>query len=65
MPEAGSLAAPNGADAPGGDAHAPGGQSPVDVQHLAEKVYALMVKEARLGHARTETPTAAKRSAED
>jgi len=57
MAEAGSL----GADAP----HTPGGQSPVDVHSLAEKVYALMVAEARLGHARTETPTTAKRSAED
>ena len=57
MAEAGSL----GADAP----HTPGGQSPVDVNSLAEKVYALMVAEVRLSHSRTETTTNPKRPAED
>jgi hypothetical protein len=67
MPDNGTLGAMGGgAAAP--DAHAgaaPGGQSPIDVQQLAEKVYALLVAEARVGHARTESATAAKRSVED
>jgi hypothetical protein len=63
MPETGSPAAHEGVD-PGTAAPGPGGK-PVDAQVLADKVYALMVKEARLGHARTETRTAAQRSVED
>jgi hypothetical protein len=56
----GGAAAP---DPHGGAAH--GGQAPVDVQRLAEKVYALMVAEARVGHARTESSAALKRFLED
>jgi hypothetical protein len=64
MSDPGSVAAPNGADAPGDAAHAAGGHPPVDVQQLADKVYALMVAEARVGHARTEPATVAARSRE-
>jgi hypothetical protein len=65
MPDNGTLGATGGAAAPDphGDA-AHGGQGPIDVQRLAEKVYALMVAEARTGHARTEPATAPKRSLE-
>jgi len=35
------------------------------VHALAEKVYALMLKEVRLGHARTESTAAPKRFLED
>ena len=42
-----------------------GGQAPVDVHALAEKVYALMLKEVRVGHARTESTAAPKRFLED
>ena len=66
MPDNGTLGAMGGAAAP--DPHggaAPGGQAPVDVHSLAEKVYALMVAEARVGHARTESAPAAKRVVED
>jgi hypothetical protein len=44
---------------------APGGHSAIDVQRLAEKVYALLLADARLGHARTESAAAPRRSAED
>jgi hypothetical protein len=57
----GGAAAPNPPG--GGTAHA--GEAPIDVQRLAEKVYALMLKEARIGHARTESTAAPKRSLED
>jgi len=66
MPDNGTLGAMEGSAAPdphGGAAH--GGQSAVDVQRLADKVYALMVAEARVGHARTESATAPKRNVED
>jgi len=66
MPDNGSLGAMGGAAAPDPQGGAsPGGQSPIDVQRLAEKVYALLVAEARVGHARTESAAAPKRFVED
>jgi hypothetical protein len=66
MPDNGALGATGGAAAPdphGGAAGA--GQGAVDVQRLAEKVYALMVAEVRVGHARAESSAAPKRLVED
>lgn len=66
MPDNGVLGAIGGEAAPDphGDA-THGGQAQIDVQRLAEKVYALMVAEARVGHARTESAAAPKRFLED
>ena len=66
MPDNGTPGAMGGSSAP--DPHggaAQGGHSAIDVQRLAEKVYALMVAEARVGHARTESAAAPKRLVED
>jgi len=67
MPDNGELGAMGAAAAPdphgGGAAHV--GEAPIDVHSLAEKVYALMLKEARVGHARTESTAAPKRFLED
>ncbi len=66
MPENGGLGATGGEAAP--DAHGgagQGGHGPIDVHALADKVYALMLKEARVGHARTESAAAPKRVLED
>jgi hypothetical protein len=40
-------------------------RGPIDVHVLADKVYALMLKEVRVGRARTESTAAPKRSLED
>ena len=66
MPDNGGLGAMGGEAAP--DAHdgaAQGGRGPIDVHALADKVYVLMLKEARVGHARTESSAAPKRFLED
>ena len=66
MPENGALGATGGeaaSDAHGGAAQ--GGRGPIDAHALADKVYALMLKEARVGHARTESAAAPKRFLED
>jgi hypothetical protein len=54
---------------PGSDhaaGHAPGGQPQpgVDVQQLADKVYDLLLAEARLGRARGDSPLIAQRKGE-
>lgn len=48
-----------------GAVRGPGGHSKLDVQRLAEKVYALMAAEARMGHARTEPAATPRRTVED
>ena len=66
MPDNGGPGAMGGAAEPG--AHGGAAQGPrgsVDVQALADKVYALMLKEVRVGHARTESAAAPKRFLED
>ncbi len=63
MPDNGAQGAMGDGPAPAGQA--PGGHSALDVQRLADKVYALLVAEARAGHARTESAGAPKRLVED
>ena len=63
MPANGTLGAMGGEAAP--DPH--GGATSagqIDVQRLAEKVYALLLAEARVGHARGEPAAAPKRFVE-
>ena len=66
MPDNGGLGAMGGgaaSDQHGGAPH--DARGPIDVHVLADKVYALMLKEVRVGHARTEPTAAPKRSLED
>jgi len=66
MSDNGTLGATGGNAAPDPQGSAAqGGQSAIDVQRLADKVYALLLKEARVGHARTEAAIAPKRFVED
>jgi hypothetical protein len=52
--------------ASGQAAHAPGGQNPagINVQQLADKVYDLLLADARLGRARGDSPLIAQRNGE-
>ena len=51
------------AQAPGGQSQSPG-QPNINVQQLADKVYALLLADARLGRARGDSPLIAQRQGE-